>query len=146
MEVFPALALASLEPAFFGLRRGPRYNPARRRTFRIEDWQAVIEAALREAATFGCAPLVKWLEQMRMNAEPEKEHQDRLDSALCLLIAIRWRLGKREQSVAIGDLKNGYIVAPIFGQVMKRLEDIARERRVPIDDLEGSNPCLEQSA
>jgi predicted RNase H-like nuclease len=89
---------------------------------------------------------VKWLEQMRTNAEPKKEHQDRIDSALCLLIAIRWRLGNREQSVAIGDLKNGYIVAPIFGQVMKRLEDIARERRVPIDNLEGSNPCLEQSA
>lgn len=39
MEVFPALALASLKPAFFGLRKGPRYNPARRKTFRMGDWQ-----------------------------------------------------------------------------------------------------------
>ena len=33
IEVFPALALASLEPAFFGLRKGPRYNPDGARHF-----------------------------------------------------------------------------------------------------------------
>lgn len=45
MEVFPALALASSSPAFFGYRKGPRYNPARK-TFRIEDRIAAVDAAM----------------------------------------------------------------------------------------------------
>ena len=135
MEVFPALGLASLEAAFFGPKRGPRYNPARRKTFRIEDWRAVIETATSEASDLGCGPLVSWLEELRPNAAPKKEHQDRVDAALCLLTAIRWRLSVREQSVAIGDLKNGYIVAPVSEPVLIRLRAVAAERGVPIDDL-----------
>ncbi len=135
MEVFPALALASLKSAFFGLRKGPRYNPARPKTFRFEAWRAVADAAMREATHWGCAPLVEWLEGMRTHSAPKKEHQDRLDAALCLLIAIRWRLGKREQSVAVGDLKNGYIVAPASEPVSRQLREVAAKRGVPIDDL-----------
>ena len=146
IEVFPALALASLEPAFFGIRTGPRYNPARRRTFRIKDWRAVVETAIREATNLGCTPLVSWIEEMRVNSTPKKKHQDRLDAALCLLIAIRWRLGKREQSVAIGDLRSGYIVAPVSEPVLKQLREAAAERKVPIDDLGGPAACLQQSA
>jgi predicted RNase H-like nuclease len=142
IEVFPALALASLEPAFFGLRKGPRYNPDRRNTFRMEDWRAVVETAMREATNLGCTPLVSWIEEMRATASPKKEHQDRLDSALCLLIAIRWRLGKREQSVAVGDLKNGYIIAPVSEPVFKRLREVAAKRGVPIDDLGELAACL----
>jgi predicted RNase H-like nuclease len=135
IEVFPALALASLDPAFFGLRKGPRYNPARRKTFRILDWQAVVQATIRDAQGFGCVPLVSFLEEMRTSEAPKKMHQDRLDAALCLLIAIRWRLGERKQSVAIGDLKNGYIVAPASEPVLMRLRAVAAERGVSIDDL-----------
>jgi predicted RNase H-like nuclease len=135
MEVFPALALASFDAGFFGPRKGPRYNPARRQTFRIEDWRAVVDAAAREAASFRCAPLVAWLDEQRPNPVPKKANQDRLDAALCLLIAIRWRLGARERSVAIGDLKSGYIVAPVSEVVMKRLKEVATDRRVPVNDL-----------
>ena len=146
MEVFPALALASLKPAFFDLRKGPRYNPARRKTFRMGDWQAVVETATSEATNFGCAALVAWLEEMRTNAAPTKGHQDRLDAALCLLIAIRWRLGGREQSVAIGDLRNGYIVAPVSEPVLKRLRAVAAVQGAPINDLGEASPCRQQSA
>jgi predicted RNase H-like nuclease len=146
MEVFPALALASLDPAFFGLRKGPRYNPGRRKTFRMEDWRAVVDAAMREATNLGCMPLVNWIEEIRATTAPRKEHQDKLDAAVCLLIAIRWRLGKREQSVAIGDLKNGYIVAPVSGPFFRRLCEVAAERGVPIDDLGEPAACLQQSA
>jgi predicted RNase H-like nuclease len=90
---------------------------------------------MREATNLGCTSLVSWIEEMRATASPKKEHQDRLDSALCLLIAIRWRLGKREQSVAVGDLKNGYIIAPVSEPVFKRLREVAAKRGVPIDDL-----------
>ena len=135
IEVFPALALASLDPAFFGLRKGPRYNPGRRKTFRMEAWRGVVDATMREATNLGCTPLVGWIEEMRANTAPKKEHQDRLDAALCLLIAIRWRLARRDQSVAVGDLKNGYIVAPVSEPVFKRLCEVAAKRGVPIDDL-----------
>jgi predicted RNase H-like nuclease len=33
LEVFPALALAAFDPAFFGRLKGPRYNPDRRKVF-----------------------------------------------------------------------------------------------------------------
>lgn len=138
MEVFPALALASLDAAFFGPRKGPRYNPARR-TFRIEDWRGVVDAAEREAARLGCTPMVAWLRERRAISAPRKADQDFLDAALCLLIAIRWRLSAREQSVAIGDLKNGYIVAPVSEPVMKRLEEAATERGVPVNALGNPN-------
>ena len=144
IEVFPALALASLEPAFFELRKGPRYNPTRR-TFRIEDWWAVVDAAMREATSLSCTPLVSWIEEIWATTAPKKEHQDRLDAALCLLIAIRWRLGKREHSVAIGDLKNGYIVAPVSEPVFRRLRKVAAKRGVPIDDLGEPAACLQSA-
>ena len=47
---------------------------------------------MREATDWGCAPLGGWIEGMSANTAPRKESQDRLDAALCLLIAIRWRL------------------------------------------------------
>ena len=40
MEVYPALALPSLNRAFFGSRKAPKYNPVRRKTFRNSDWVA----------------------------------------------------------------------------------------------------------
>jgi predicted RNase H-like nuclease len=132
MEVFPALALASLSPAFFGYRKGPRYNPDRK-TFRIEDWFATIDATIAEATRFSCLQLVAWLSELRTNLAPRKTDQDRLDSALCLLIAMRWRLSPREMSVFIGDIKTGYMVAPFCAEVMQRLRQAAKERGVPID-------------
>jgi predicted RNase H-like nuclease len=132
IEVFPALALASFSPAFFGYRKGPRYNPDRR-TFRMEDWIATVEAAMTEATRFSCFPLVAWLNALRMKMPVRKADQDRLDSALCLLIAMRWRLCLREESVFIGDLKTGYMVASVSAPVLQRLSQAAKERGVPID-------------
>ena len=132
MEVFPALALASYSPAFFGYRKGPRYNPDRK-TFRIEDWIATIDAAIHEATRFSCLQLVAWLNGLRTNLAPRKVDQDRLDSALCLLVAMRWRLSPREMSVLIGDFRTGYMEAPVCAPVMQRLRQAASERDVTID-------------
>jgi predicted RNase H-like nuclease len=133
IEVFPALALASLGDGFFGRSAGPRYNPGRRRTFRIEDWRAVVEAVRREATQFHCVSLVDWLEDLRSKAAPIKSDQDRLDAALCLLIAMRWRLASRSESAMLGDLNSGYIVAPVRETVMARLRNEAAHRNVPVD-------------
>ena len=51
MEVFPAIALASLAPASFGRLKGLRYNPDRKKTFRQKDWVTVAEAASLEPAS-----------------------------------------------------------------------------------------------
>ena len=63
IEVFPALALAALEPSFFNRLGAPHYNPVRRKTFRIEDWRKVAETSVRHFRAFGvdeaaiCAPM-----------------------------------------------------------------------------------------
>ncbi|MGD0563479.1 MAG: DUF429 domain-containing protein [Roseiarcus sp.] len=135
IEVFPALALASLGDGFFGRSMGPRYNPARRGTFRIENWRAVVDAARLEAARFHCASLVGWLDGLASLATPSKSDQDRLDAALCLLIAMRWRLAPRSESTMLGDVNSGYIVAPVREKVMTRLREEAARRNVPVDAI-----------
>jgi predicted RNase H-like nuclease len=135
IEVFPALALASLGDGFFGRSTGPRYNPGRPRTFQIKDWRAVVEAARQEATRFRCASLVDWLDNLRNRAVPIKSDQDRLDATLCLLIAVRWRLAPRSESAMLGDLNSGYIVAPVRETVMARLREKAARRNVPVDAI-----------
>jgi predicted RNase H-like nuclease len=134
IEVFPALALASLESKFFGRLVGPLYNPERK-TFQLGSWIAVIDATRAEAQRLSCMPVVEWLDRLRMKGPPGKSDQDLLDAALCLLVAIRWRLSPRETSVAIGDLRSGYMIAPASVSVLGRLRQAAMVRGVPIDTL-----------
>ena len=141
MEVFPALALASLETKFFGRLMGPRYNPERK-TFQLGSWIAVVDSTRAEAQRLSCTPVVEWIDRLRMKGAPRKVDQDLLDAALCLLVAIRWRLCPRETSVAIGDLRRGYIIAPASVAVLGRLRQAAMERGVPIDGLSTSEASL----
>jgi hypothetical protein len=59
-----------------------------------------------------------------------KADQDRLDAVICLLIAIRWRLEGRDESIMTGDPEHGYVVAPISRQVRSRLERAAKIKTV----------------
>ncbi len=131
MEVYPALALLSLDPAFAAAGKGgPRYNPARP-TFRQEAWGRVIAAAGREAAALRLGAAAAWCDDLDAGGKPRKETQDRLDALLCLLIAKRWREA-RERCVMVGDRAAGYIVAPVEATVRARLEAAAALRGVPI--------------
>jgi predicted RNase H-like nuclease len=47
----------------------------------------------------------------------------------CLLIAIRWRLKGREESVMIGDLEHAYMVSLISRQVRPGLKRPLRSRQ-----------------
>jgi predicted RNase H-like nuclease len=132
MESFPALALISFDARFFGRRLGPRYNPARK-TFRIEHWAAVVEAVSAEAVRLGCPAVADWLVASRTLIKPRKADQDRLDAVICLLIAIRWRHEPPDASIMIGDLKDGYIVAPASPPIRERLEAAAMRYSVAID-------------
>lgn len=135
MEVFPALALASLDTAFFGRLKGPRYNPDRKKTFRVEHWIRVAEIAAQESDALGCGELAEWCRASGRIAQPRKAHQDMLDSALCVLIALRWRLRPRAASLLLGDLTIGYMVMPVSPAVRERLIVPARKLSVPLDGV-----------
>ena len=125
VEVFPALALASLRPDFFGRLAAPRYNPARRKAFRPAGWVRVAEAAAAEAERFGCAEMTDWCRAIGAVPRPGKADQDSLDAVLCTLVALRWRRRQREDSMLLDDLASGYIVLPVSPDVRKRLGEAA---------------------
>jgi predicted RNase H-like nuclease len=121
-EVFPALALCALEDSFCDRGCGPRYNPTRK-TFRLAAWARVVAAATREAEALGCTGLAAWLRALQSLERPRKPDQDLLDSAICALVAARWRLRERERSLMVGDLQTGYMVAPSSERVRARFSE-----------------------
>ena len=135
MEVFPALALASLGTGFFGRLSAPRYNPDRRKTFLMADWVRVTEAAARESQMLGCEELAEWCRTAGRTARPQKADQDKIDSALCVLIALHWRLRPREASLLLGDLTTGYMVLPASREVREYLIIPSRKHLVAMDGV-----------
>lgn len=133
VEVFPALALPSLDIGFFGRLNAPRYNPRRKKTFLMDDWVRVAGAATRMSDTLGCRELAGWCRTTARTAQPQKEDQDKLDSALCVLIALHWRLRPREASLLLGDLTKGYMVLPASREVRAYLNRSAPKHSVTID-------------
>lgn len=134
IEVFPALALPSLDDRFFGRRRAPKYNPIRN-TFRLCDWKHVTKSAQKQARLFGCEELAEWCRTAEEIPQPRKPHQDKLDAALCVLIAMHWRLRARESSMILGDLSSGYMVLPASPQVREYLTMPARNYSVAMDGV-----------
>jgi predicted RNase H-like nuclease len=135
IEVFPALALASLDAGFFGRLAGPRYNPDRRKTFRTDDWVRVAEAAAQESHALDCEELAGWCSDAGKTIPPRKPNQDMMDSVICVLIALRWRLRPRGESLLLGDLTTGYMVLPASPTVRARLTVSARKLSVPMDGV-----------
>jgi predicted RNase H-like nuclease len=133
IEVFPALALPSIEETFFGRLSGPRYNPQRRKTFKIGDWKRVADAAGRAFEAMAFAEHAKWCSEVGDLPAPRKSDQDRLDSMLCLLIGLQWRRGDRSDCLMLGCLERGYMVLPASNMVRERLVKAARTCGVPVD-------------
>lgn len=129
-EVFPALALPSLAVEFCGRLMGPRYNPGRRKTFRIEHWNAVLTCVGVAGEAQGLSDLSRWCETHRLAATPTKSDQDLLDGVLCALIGYIWLFEPRERSMMIGDLDTGYMITPALGEARWRLQDAADARAV----------------
>ena len=133
MEVFPALALPSIDPAFFGRLLGPRYNPARRKTFTLGGWHTVIAAVRRGAEAESVEGLTTWADGLAETVVPRKADQDRLDAVLCALIGLHWRTARRDASIMIGDRVSGYMIAPASAEVRLRLSAAAANCGVTID-------------
>ena len=133
MEVYPALALPALEPEIMKRERRACYNPANRKNFSLSDWRLVASTVQHHADSLRLAPLSRWAGEAAGLAAPTKNDQDRLDAAVCLLVALRWRRAPRDRSVVIGDSRTGYMVTPVSPASREILERAAAERDVPID-------------
>lgn len=130
MEVFPALALPSLEPTFCTRLGAPKYNPGRKKAFRKEHWRQVAEVTARQFRDLGFLEAASWCDDVAPVA-PTKADQDRLDAMLCLLVAAIWRFAPRERSMVVGDLETGYMVFPASEEVRSRIEGRAALLGVP---------------
>jgi predicted RNase H-like nuclease len=132
IEVFPAAALPSIAAESFGRMKGMKYNP-QRKTFRMDDWGKVTDACAREAEAFQCGEIAAWCRKASLLPKPKKADQDRLDAVICLLVALRWRLGPRRSSVMLGDLSTGYMVLPASEEVRIKLEAAGQRLQFPVD-------------
>lgn len=134
IEVFPALALPAFESAFNGYRQGPKYNPARK-TFRLHDWEAVIETVASYARSAGIEGVEAWTRELTARRPPRKADQDQLDAVLCALIGYHWRAKPRAESIMIGDLISGYMISPVDANIKARLKTAAAKRGVSVDGV-----------
>ena len=114
IEVYPALALASLIPNVMVRGSAARYNPERK-NFKLKDWRRVCQVVVKCANDLGLQGLSRWGAEMRLRwnrpDKPQKSDQDNIDAAICLLVAVQWRR-QTDGVCVIGDLQTGYIVTP----------------------------------
>ncbi|MDH6650349.1 UNVERIFIED_ORG: putative RNase H-like nuclease [Rhizobium esperanzae] len=132
IEVFPALALVALESAYCQRYGAPKYNPANRKMFKLEHWHSVAETIRTFGSLRALEQLELWCSAVSANLMPRKSDQDKIDAMICGLIGLNWLVAPREQSVMIGDLDNGYMIAPAVNGIHERLVTAASKRSVPI--------------
>ena len=131
MEVYPALALPSLEPSFMDRKSAARYNPEKRKKFSLADWRQVCETVRRCVDEFYLSPLSRLANEMAQLGSPKKPHQDRIDAMICLVIALQWSRSRGSHGlIAIGDLKTGYMVTPTTRATRNILQDACGKRSV----------------
>lgn len=112
-ETYPVLAMIALEwmlPDTRAAGRLPKYNPERRKTFSISDWQHVCEHTSSAFLERGLTKTARWIDTAALNASPRKTDQDGLDACLCLLVALVLAEGK--DCLMVGNQVSGYIVVP----------------------------------
>ena len=132
VEVYPALALPALEPHFMKPRHNcrrwaARYNP-KNSHFDLSDWKLVCRTVQRYAGEIGLDPLSSWAEKKAGLDNPRKPDQDKVDAAICLIIALQWRRCRQKYGLeAFGDLESGYIVTPTSSETLEILQS-ASER------------------
>lgn len=112
-ETYPVLTMIALGWMLQDSRpagRLPKYNPERKRTFSILDWQHVCKKASAGFRECGFRDIARWIDNAAQNTSPRKCDQDSLDACLCLLVALY--LAERKDCLMVGDMQTGYIVVP----------------------------------
>jgi predicted RNase H-like nuclease len=138
-ETYPVLAMIALgwtlpdpSPRPRPTGRLPKYNPDRRKTFSISDWQHVCGRASESFRKYGLMQIVSWIEDVAQKSPVLKPDQDKLDACICLLVAVS--LAERKLNLMVGDSLTGYIVVPHSAPL--RREIVARCRatgRAPLE-------------
>ena len=131
IEVYPALALPALQPAFMERQSAARYNP-RGKKFCPTDWKLVCKTVHSHAKQAGLLQLSQWAESMAAADSPTKSDQDKIDAVICLLIGLRMRKPQRDglSVTVIGDLASGYMVTPTSRETRDVLQAAADKRKV----------------
>lgn len=134
IEVFPAMALAAWIPVLMRRGRGAKYNPARRKTFLPEDWRLVTRHIAEHAKRIKLEALNVWATSQSELNRPTKECQDKLDAAICALIALDFGRHGLTHNVVLGDPISGYIVTPTSTDTLPVIDAAARRCQVPLND------------
>jgi predicted RNase H-like nuclease len=122
-ETYPVLSMIALGwslPDVRALGRLPKYNPTRKKTFALSDWQHVCEHASSAFGARALTELVAWLDRAATLSSPRKTDQDGLDACLCLLVGLH--LAEGGQCLVVGDRQTGYIVVPYGERLRAELE------------------------
>jgi predicted RNase H-like nuclease len=77
--------------------------------------------------------MANWTEKAAALEKPRKADQDKLDAVICSLVGYQWLVKPRADSIMIGDLEIGYMIAPASPDVRGRLQLAAGARGVAID-------------
>lgn len=133
IEVFPALALPALEPRIHARGDAARYNPAKRKKFRIADWRLVAKAVERHAEGFDLPPLAEWAAEASKWDKPGKADQDKLDAAICLVVALHWRRSSAANVAVIGDEQEGHMVTVVSAETGSVLRRASRKAGAPFE-------------
>lgn len=128
IEVFPALALPSLNPRFAKRMSAPKYNPSNRRKFRQEDWRAVVSTVTKIASDLSLTGLADCSKNLHNLQRPKKADQDKLDAMICALVGIIWR-EKLANAAMLGQLISGYMITPVSHETRERLENAAMKQQ-----------------
>jgi predicted RNase H-like nuclease len=145
IEVFPALALPSIIPEIWHRKRAAKYNPANRNLFLLKDWQLVANGVAHLADNIHALSIANAARELAQLQSPGKPHQDKLDSLICLLVAMMWRLSDRCDSMVIGDRITGYMVTPVSEDTRPILRKSASRNLVPIDEGWTGDVCRKRS-
>jgi predicted RNase H-like nuclease len=109
------------------------YNPGNRRRFRLQDWTGVTTMVHRHAVTLGLVSLATWASNASLILNPRKNDQDKLDATICALVGMLWRSKSRSETIMVGNVELGYMIAPTSPEVRARLRTAAAVHNVPID-------------
>lgn len=130
IEVFPALALASIVPLTWSRRAAAKYNPGNR-NFSHYDWVLVCRSLEATFQDFGLSDVARWCARAANITAPTKADQDKLDAVICLLVALLYRYGGCGLETALlGDLASGYMITPCSRPVAERLLASAHTRAI----------------
>ncbi len=123
-ETYPVLTLIALNwtlPRDTQCKdRLPKYNPARTKSFLLDDWKYVCENTSRALAERGLAELSAWLDTAGRKSFPNKHDQDGVDACICLLVALY--MIEPKECVMIGTQDAGYMVVPYGAELCTELE------------------------